>query len=112
MTYILLLTTAYHNILKIWELLFSRTMSSDCDIHSHACVSTELRNFLYMIARMMQGQDGTEVISNSRNKLHQITYKEIFSALYVVSEVSVVLVGVWCSLLKINFGSCHSMVVP
>ena len=98
MTYILLLTTAYHNILKIWELLFSRTMSSDCDIHSHACVSTELRNFLYMISRMMQGQDGTEVISNSRNKLHQITYKEIFSALYVVSEVSVVLVGVWCSL--------------
>ena len=35
---------------------------------------------LYVVARMLQ-QVEAEVINNSRSKLHQTTYKEIFSAL-------------------------------
>ena len=44
---------------------------------------TEPRKFLCTWLRECCRQVEAEVISNSRNKLHQTTYKEIFSALYI-----------------------------
>ena len=42
---------------------------------------TELRKFVCTWLREYCRQDEAEVISYSRTKLHQTTYKEIFSAL-------------------------------
>ena len=44
--------------------------------------NTEVRKFLGTWLRECCRQVEAEVISNSRNKLHQTTYKEIFFALY------------------------------
>ena len=46
-------------------------------------VHTELRKFLRTWLRECCRQVEAEVVSNSRSKLHQTTYKEIFSALYM-----------------------------
>ena len=45
--------------------------------------STELRKLLRTWLRECCRQVQTEVISNSRSKLHQTTYKQTFSALYI-----------------------------
>ena len=46
----------------------------------YVSINTELSIFLCTCLRECCRQVEAEVISNSRNKLHQTTYKEIFSA--------------------------------
>ena len=46
--------------------------------------STELRKSLCTWLRECYRQVEAEVVSNSRNKLHQTTYKDFFSALYTL----------------------------
>ena len=73
------------HILKSIEVLFECScMKRLMSLNSiYLRPSTELRKFLCTQLRECCRQDEAEVKSNSRNKLHQTTYKEIFSSLYL-----------------------------
>ena len=75
-----------------------RTCSKDCEVNIYIAhkvkiilpitmkvwplrYSTDLRKSLCMWLRECRRQVEAEVVSNSRNKLHQTTYKDFFSAL-------------------------------
>ena len=61
--------------------LNSRVHTLRTSLHTH----TEVRKSLCTWLRDCSRQDEADVISNSRNKFHQTTYKDFFSALYMCS---------------------------
>ena len=59
---------------------------------------TELRKSLCTWLRECCRQVKAEVVSNSRNKIYQTTYKDFFSALYTLSVPNSNFVLRWCDL--------------